>query len=83
MEIRYMGSQLAGVCHYDALRHQKKEIRVGTRAGSISIYCAREAIADSGLELRRRRQGPRRDLRRLHRARQCRDRERDLQHLEV
>ena len=50
MEIRYMGSQLAGVCHFDALRHQKKkEVRVGTRAGSISIYCAREALADSGV----------------------------------
>ncbi len=50
MEIRYMGPQLAGVCHYDPLRHQKKkEVRVGTRAGSISIYCAREALADSGL----------------------------------
>ena len=49
MEIRYMGSQLAGVCHYDPLRYQKKkEVRVGTRAGSISIYCAREAVADSG-----------------------------------
>jgi len=49
-EIRYMGPQLAGVCHFDALRHQKKkELRVGTRAGSISIYCAREALADSGV----------------------------------
>ncbi len=51
IEIRYMGPQLAGVCHYDALRHQtKKEVRVGTRAGSISIYCAREAIADSKVD---------------------------------
>lgn len=50
VEIRYMGSQLAGVCHYDALKYQKKkEVRVGTRAGSISIYCAREALADSGV----------------------------------
>src|SRR3954468_6126870 len=48
MEVRYMGSLLAGVCHYDPLKYQKKkEVRVGTRAGSISIYCAREAIADS------------------------------------
>src|SRR5687768_4159464 len=48
MEIRYMGPQLAGVCHYDPLKYQKKkEVRVGTRAGSISIYCAREALADS------------------------------------
>ena len=51
MEIRYMGSQLAGVCHYDALRHQtKKEVRVGTRAGSISVYCAREVLADSKID---------------------------------
>src|SRR3954471_22296782 len=50
MEIRYMGQQLAGVCHYDPLKYQKKkEVRVGTRAGSISIYCAREALADSGV----------------------------------
>ncbi len=49
MEVRYMGSQLAGVCHFDALKYQKKkEVRVGTRAGSISIYCAREALNDSG-----------------------------------
>jgi 3-oxoacyl-[acyl-carrier-protein] synthase II len=50
LEVRYMGKLLAGVCHFDALRHQKKkEVRVGTRAGSISIYCAREAVADSGV----------------------------------
>lgn len=24
MEIRYMGSQLAGVCHFDPLKYQKK-----------------------------------------------------------
>ncbi|MBP8256389.1 MAG: beta-ketoacyl-[acyl-carrier-protein] synthase family protein [Opitutaceae bacterium] len=50
MEIRYMGPHLAGVCNFDPLRHQKKkELRVGTRAGSIGIYCAREALADAGL----------------------------------
>jgi 3-oxoacyl-[acyl-carrier-protein] synthase II len=49
-EVHYMGEQLAGVCRYDPLKWQKKkEIRVGTRAGSISIYCAREALADSGV----------------------------------
>lgn len=54
IEIRYMGPQLAGVCHFDPLRHQKKkEVRVGTRAGSISIYCAREALADSGVDFER------------------------------
>lgn len=50
LEVRYMGAQPAGVCHFDPLRHQKKkDIRIGTRAGSISIYCAREALADGGL----------------------------------
>jgi 3-oxoacyl-[acyl-carrier-protein] synthase II len=49
LEVRYMGRLLAGVCHYDPLKYQKKkEVRVGTRAGSISIWCAREAVADSG-----------------------------------
>ncbi len=50
IEMRYMGRVPAGVCHFDTLKYQKrKEVRVGTRAGSISIYCAREAIADSKL----------------------------------
>ena len=50
-EIRYIGDTLAGVCDFDELRHQKKkEVRRGTRAGSIGIYCANEAIADAGLD---------------------------------
>lgn len=50
--IRHVGETLAGVCEFDALRWQKKkELRRGTRAGSISIYCAGEALADAGLEL--------------------------------
>jgi 3-oxoacyl-[acyl-carrier-protein] synthase II len=50
IEVRYMGPQLAGVCHFDPLKYQKKkEVRVGTRAGSIAIYCAREALADSAV----------------------------------
>ncbi len=50
-EIRYVGSTLAGVCHFDELRYQKKkDLRRGTRAGSVGIYCASEAIADSGLD---------------------------------
>ncbi len=50
IEVRYMGAQPAGVCHFDPLKYQKKkELRIGTRAGSISIYCAREALADSGV----------------------------------
>lgn len=50
-ETRYMPPVLAGVCNFDELRYQKrKEVRRGTRAGSIAVYCANEAVADSGLE---------------------------------
>jgi len=49
--IRYIGDTLAGICDFDELRHQKrKERRRGTRAGSIGVYCAREAVADAGLD---------------------------------
>jgi 3-oxoacyl-[acyl-carrier-protein] synthase II len=48
---RYMDPVLAGVCHFDALKYQKrKEVRRGTRAGSIAVYCANEAVVDSGLD---------------------------------
>ena len=50
-EIRYVGETLAGVCNYDALRYQsKKDIRRGTRAGSVGIYCTNEAFLDAGLD---------------------------------
>jgi len=50
-EIRYVGETLAGVCTFDALRYQsKKDLRRGTRAGSVGIYCANEAIRDAGLD---------------------------------
>jgi len=50
-ETRYLGPTLAGVCNFDELRYQKrKEVRRGTRAGGIGIFCAREAVADSGLD---------------------------------
>ncbi len=40
-EIRYFGSTVAGVCNFDELRYQRrKDLRRGTRAGSIGIYCA-------------------------------------------
>jgi 3-oxoacyl-[acyl-carrier-protein] synthase II len=52
LNIRYMGEVLAGICHFDPLKYQKKkELRRGTRAGSIAIYCAQEAIADAKLDL--------------------------------
>ncbi|QDU90540.1 3-oxoacyl-[acyl-carrier-protein] synthase 2 [Pirellulimonas nuda] len=50
-EIRYVGQTLAGVCDFDERRHQdRRDLRRGTRAGSISIYCAREAVENSGLD---------------------------------
>lgn len=49
-ETRYIGEVLAGVCHFDPLKHQKKkDVRRGTRAGSIATYCANEAVQSSGL----------------------------------
>ncbi|GHT17471.1 beta-ketoacyl synthase [Planctomycetales bacterium] len=50
-EIRYFGKTLAGICNFDATKYQKKkDLRRGTRAGSIAIYCANEAVADSGID---------------------------------
>lgn len=50
-EIRYVGKTLAGVCNFDELRYQKKkDLRRGTRAGSVGIYCANEAVKDAGLD---------------------------------
>jgi 3-oxoacyl-[acyl-carrier-protein] synthase II len=50
--IRHVGDTLAGVCDFDPLRHQKKkELRRGTRAGSIAVWCANEALADGAFDL--------------------------------
>ena len=50
-ETRYFGATLAGVCNFDELSYQrKKDVRRGTRAGSIGIFCSHEAIRDSGLD---------------------------------
>ncbi len=51
-EIRYFGKTFAGLCNFDPLKHQsKKDVRIGTRAGSIGIYCAREALLDAGIAI--------------------------------
>ncbi len=51
-EIRHYGKTLAGVCDFEALRHQKrKELRRGTRAGSITTYCANEALLNAGIDV--------------------------------
>ena len=50
IDMRYMGEVLAGVCRFDPFKYQKKkEVRIGTRAASLGIYCANEAIQNSGL----------------------------------
>lgn len=49
--MRYMGDVLAGVCDFDPLKHQKrKEVRNGTRAGSIAIYCTHAAVEHSKVD---------------------------------
>ncbi|MDA8564061.1 beta-ketoacyl-[acyl-carrier-protein] synthase family protein [Mariniblastus sp.] len=49
--IRYFGDTVAGICDFEATRHQsRRDARRGTRAGSVGIYCAREAIASAGIE---------------------------------
>ena len=53
-EIRHVGKTLAGICDFDTSRHQKrKELRRGTRAGSIAIYCANEAVLDGNIDISR------------------------------
>lgn len=50
-EIRYFGETFAGVCNCDVLKYQnRRELRRGTRAGSLSVYCVGEALADSGID---------------------------------
>ena len=50
-EIRYMGKHPAGLCDFDEYKYQKKKTRRrGTRAGSVAIYAANEAIMDSGID---------------------------------
>lgn len=50
-EIRYVGETLAGVCDFDVKRYQsKKDVRRGTRAGSVGVYSANEAVKHSGLD---------------------------------
>ena len=50
-ETRYMPPVLAGVCDFDTRRYQnRKDIRRGTRAGSIAVYCSNEAVKDAGID---------------------------------
>ncbi len=49
--IRYVGETNAGVCEFETTKHQsRKELRRGTRAGSVGIYASHEAVDDAGLD---------------------------------
>lgn len=50
IDLRYMGLHPAGICSFDETRYRKKrENKRGSRAGCIGVYCAGEALADSGI----------------------------------
>ncbi|MHB8862528.1 MAG: beta-ketoacyl-[acyl-carrier-protein] synthase family protein [Pirellulaceae bacterium] len=50
-EIRYVGKTLAGVCEFSTTKYQsRKDVRRGTRAGSVGVYSAHEAVHDAGLD---------------------------------
>jgi 3-oxoacyl-[acyl-carrier-protein] synthase II len=49
--IRYVGDTHAGICEFEAVKYQsRRDMRRGTRAGTVGIWSAGEAIARSGLE---------------------------------
>jgi 3-oxoacyl-[acyl-carrier-protein] synthase II len=51
-EVPHVGKVAAGLCEFDERKFQSKKMRKrGTRAGAISIYCANEALINSGLNL--------------------------------
>jgi 3-oxoacyl-[acyl-carrier-protein] synthase II len=51
-EIRHVGKVAAGICNFDELKYQKRKMRKrGTRAGSVAIYCANEALGDAGIDI--------------------------------
>ncbi|MCG3136409.1 MAG: 3-oxoacyl-[acyl-carrier-protein] synthase 2 [Phycisphaerae bacterium] len=51
-ETRFMGEVFAGICHFDERKFlSSKDRRRGTRAGSISVFCANEALRNGGVDL--------------------------------
>jgi 3-oxoacyl-[acyl-carrier-protein] synthase II len=49
--IRYVGDTLAGVCEFESTKYQsRRDMRRGTRAGTVGIWAASEAIQRSGLD---------------------------------
>ena len=78
-ETRYFGPTVAGVCNFDECGYQRtKDIRRGTRAGSIGIYLLQRSDPRLGPGLGPCRQVGGGHLRRRDRAWQRRDRKRNL-----
>jgi 3-oxoacyl-[acyl-carrier-protein] synthase II len=51
INLRYMGTVPAGICSFAETKYRKKkENKRGTRAGCIGVYCANEALVDSGVD---------------------------------
>ena len=49
--IRYVGDTHAGVCEFEGTKYQsRRDARRGTRAGTVAIWSAGEAIARSGID---------------------------------
>ena len=49
--IRYVGDTLAGVCEFESTKYQsRRDMRRGTRAGTVGIWAASEAIQRSGID---------------------------------
>ena len=52
VDIRHMGKVAAGNCDFEETKYQNRKMRKrGTRAGAIAIYCANEALVDSGVDI--------------------------------
>ncbi|MEN8188635.1 MAG: beta-ketoacyl-[acyl-carrier-protein] synthase family protein [Thermodesulfobacteriota bacterium] len=52
IDLRYFGKAPAGLCDFPETKYRKKkENKRGTRAGSIGVYCAHEALADGKLDI--------------------------------
>lgn len=49
--IRYVGDTLAGICEFESTKYQsRRDMRRGTRAGSVGIWATCEAVQRSGLD---------------------------------
>lgn len=51
-KVRFLDDVVAGVCEFDEMKYQsKKDLKRGTRAASIGVYSANEALLDGKIDL--------------------------------